>query len=42
LLDSGIQLCLARLDDKQGLELGQKMGITMFQGFLIDKMLEGK
>jgi len=41
LLDSGIQLCLARLDDEQGLELGQKMGITMFQGFLIDKMLEG-
>lgn len=37
--DAGITLVLARLDDETGLELGHSLGITLFQGFYVDRLL---
>jgi len=37
---SGTVLVLARLDDEIGLKMGHDLGITMFQGFYVDKLLE--
>jgi hypothetical protein len=41
LLDAGVSLVLARLDDETGVEIGHGLGITMFQGFYIDRLLSG-
>jgi len=37
---AGTVLVLARLDDEIGLKTGHDLGITMFQGFYVDKILE--
>lgn len=37
---SGTLLVLARLDDEIGIKVGQDLGITMFQGFHLDKLME--
>ncbi len=37
---AGTVVVLARLDDEIGIEVGQNLGISMFQGFHIDKLLE--
>lgn len=37
---AGTRFALARLDDEHGVELGHQLGITMFQGFHIDKLLD--
>jgi hypothetical protein len=33
---------LIRVDNERALEIGARMGINMFQGFLVDKMLGKK
>lgn len=38
LQDGGTQVILARVDDDLGIQVGHDLGITMFQGFHIDKM----
>jgi hypothetical protein len=39
LIDCNVLPVLIRVDNERALEIGAKMGINMFQGFLIDKML---
>jgi hypothetical protein len=39
LLDAGTYVILARVDQPEALESGHSVGINMFQGFLIDRML---
>ncbi len=39
---AGTVLVLARLDDEVGLKTGQDLGISMFQGFYVDKLLESQ
>ncbi len=39
LLDCNVLPVLIRVDHERALEVGARMGINMFQGFLIDKML---
>lgn len=38
LQDGGTQVILARVDDDLGIQVGHDLGITLFQGFHIDKM----
>ncbi|MDA1091497.1 MAG: hypothetical protein O3A85_14460 [Proteobacteria bacterium] len=41
--DQGMIFIIARLDDEAGIKIGQDLGITVFQGFYIDKLMgEGK
>ena len=40
LIDCNVLPVLIRVDNERALEVGARMGINMFQGFLIDKMLE--
>ncbi|MGB0671220.1 MAG: EAL domain-containing protein [Rhodospirillales bacterium] len=40
MLDAGIDVVLARIDDRQAVELGHRLGINMFQGFHIDDRLK--
>lgn len=40
LVESGTELAIARLDDEIGVTLGQSMGIVLFQGFYVDRLLE--
>lgn len=40
MLKSGIVVVLARVDDDLGIEVGHDLGITMFQGFRVDDMLQ--
>ncbi|MBT4038637.1 MAG: hypothetical protein HOE65_01220 [Rhodospirillales bacterium] len=35
-------LILSRVDEHSAIELGQSLGINMFQGFLVDDMINGK
>jgi hypothetical protein len=42
LLDCNVAPVLIRVDNERAIEVGMKMGINMFQGFLIDKMLGHK
>ena len=37
--DAGISVVIARLDDETGIEVGHSLGITLYQGFHIDKLL---
>ncbi len=37
ILDSGIRIVLARVDDEAAVNLGKSLGIELFQGFYIDK-----
>lgn len=37
--DEGLIFILARLDDEAGIQVGQDLGITVFQGFCIDDLL---
>jgi len=36
----GLIFMLARLDDEAGIQVGQDLGITVFQGFCIDDLLK--
>lgn len=36
---AGTAFAIARLDDDAGIEVGHRLGINMFQGYLIDRML---
>ncbi|NQV84638.1 MAG: hypothetical protein HQ494_12560 [Rhodospirillales bacterium] len=38
--DEGMIFMLARLDDEAGIQVGQDLGITVFQGFCIDDLLK--
>ena len=38
--DQGLIFMLARLDDEAGIQVGQDLGITVFQGFCIDALLK--
>lgn len=40
--EGGTAIVLARVDDARGVELGQSLGIKLFQGFYIDDLLKGK
>lgn len=37
---AGTLLVIARLDDEAGMKLGQELGITMYQGFHIDDLMD--
>lgn len=37
--DEGMIFIIARLDDEAGIQIGQDLGITVFQGFYIDRLL---
>ena len=39
MLDCGVILVMSRVDDPRALELGAKLGVQRFQGFLIDDMM---
>ena len=39
---NGTRVILARVDDDLGIEVGHDLGITMFQGFHIDKLLSSR
>lgn len=39
--DAGVIFVIARLDDELGIEVGQQLGINLFQGFHVDKLLKG-
>ena len=38
--NDGLIFVLARLDDESGIKVGQDLGITVFQGFCIDDLME--
>jgi EAL domain-containing protein (putative c-di-GMP-specific phosphodiesterase class I) len=38
LIDNGVLPVLIRVDQEKALEVGDKLGITMYQGFLIDDL----
>jgi len=38
--DQGMIFVIARLDDEIGIKVGQDLGITVFQGFYIDKLMQ--
>lgn len=38
----GTRVVLARVDDDLGIEVGHDLGITMFQGFHVDKLLKSR
>ncbi|MGB0681765.1 MAG: EAL domain-containing protein [Magnetovibrionaceae bacterium] len=40
ILDAGIDVVLARIDDSQAVTMGHRLGINMFQGFHIDDRLQ--
>lgn len=42
MLDCNVLPILIRVDDERALDVGARMGINMFQGFLIDDMLKEK
>lgn len=42
LMAAGVLPVLIRVDQERALEVGNGMGITMYQGFLIDDMLKGE
>ena len=37
--DAGISVVIARLDDETGVEIGHSLGITLYQGFHVDKLV---
>ena len=42
MLDCNVLPILIRVDNERALDVGERMGINMYQGFLIDDMLAGK
>ena len=40
LIDCGVLPVLIRVDHERALEVGARMGINLFQGFLIDNMMK--
>ncbi|MBI3113118.1 MAG: hypothetical protein HYZ04_01225 [Rhodospirillales bacterium] len=38
--DAGVIFVIARLDDEVGIQVGQQLGITLFQGFHVDQLLK--
>lgn len=40
LQDGGARLALVRLDDETGIEIGHDLGISLFQGFYVDRLLQ--
>ena len=40
--DKGMIFIIARLDDETGIQVGHDLGITVFQGFYVDKLLNAK
>ena len=38
--DAGLIFIIARLDDETGIQVGHDLGIELFQGFFIDKLME--
>lgn len=40
--DGGTVMVLAHVDDEQAIAVGHKLGINLFQGYLVDKLLGGK
>jgi len=38
--DAGVMFVIARLDDEIGIQVGQQLGITLFQGFHVDQLLK--
>ena len=39
--EGGTVMVLAHVDDEQAITIGQSLGITMFQGYHVDKLLAG-
>ncbi|PIW31213.1 MAG: hypothetical protein COW30_00195 [Rhodospirillales bacterium CG15_BIG_FIL_POST_REV_8_21_14_020_66_15] len=39
--DSGTAVVLAHVDDEQAIKIGQSLGIALFQGYHVDKLLTG-
>ena len=39
--DGGVRFVLARVDDQSALDTGQELGVTLFQGFYVDRLLSG-
>lgn len=42
LIDNGVLPVLIRVDQEKALDVGEKLGISMYQGFLIDDMTQGE
>jgi hypothetical protein len=42
MIDCGVLPVLIRVDNERAMEVGMKMGINMYQGFLIDDMMKAK
>ncbi len=38
--DAGVIFVIARLDDEAGIQVGQQLGINLFQGFHVDQLLK--
>ena len=38
--DAGLIFIIARLDDETGIQVGHDLGIELFQGFYVDKLME--
>ncbi|MEQ9360669.1 MAG: hypothetical protein RLO05_03100, partial [Rhodospirillales bacterium] len=39
--EGGTVMVLAHVDDEQAIAIGQSLGINMFQGYHVDKLLAG-
>ncbi len=37
--EGGVRFAFARVDDQSAVDIGQELGITLFQGFYVDRML---
>ncbi|HEX9702983.1 MAG TPA: hypothetical protein VGA19_09030 [Rhodospirillales bacterium] len=40
--EAGVLFVMARVDDELGIQVGQKLGISLFQGFHIDQLLKSQ
>jgi hypothetical protein len=41
LQDAGVRIAFARVDDQSAVDIGQELGVKLFQGFYIDRLLAG-
>lgn len=41
LQDAGVRVALVRVDDQSAVDTGQELGVTLFQGFFVDRLLAG-
>ena len=39
--EAGVRFVLARVDDQTAVDIGQELGVTLFQGFYVDRLLSG-